>query len=216
MKKIKNIIAYKGFKAMADLCGGITIGAEYDCETPIVAGVNQRLILLNKADYDEATVTESSTTPGLITNIVLKAGGVKGYAFEGIRKSLNPQTAFVPAAVSVGYDHQVEFLIFDISQAQKNNIEKLATGQGVVAIIQNTNSEGNKDSVFEVFGRETGLILQAGPMRINGDLETNGAYTINLKTSDDFGKEPHLPASYWDTDYATTKAKVDTLLVATT
>jgi hypothetical protein len=83
----------------------------------------------------------------------------------------------------------------------------------VVAIIQNVNAPGNGDAVFEVFGKDAGMEMQAGPMRINSDNETNSAYTIALKTSDDSGKEPKLPTSWFDTDFITTKALVDALLV---
>ena len=192
-------------------CGGLDMGGAVDCDDPIVAGVDQRLILMNKDIYDRATVVENVSTQNLIDSITLTQTGDAAYAFQGIRKSLNPQSAYVPAAVSQGFDHQVDFLIFDISQAQKNNIEKM-TGGKFVAIVQNANAVGNGDSVFEIFGKDVGLTVQASPMRINGDLESNGAYTISLKTSDDFGKEPHLPSSYLVTDYAGTLAQITTLL----
>jgi hypothetical protein len=196
-------------------CGGIDIGADYDCDAPIAAGVNQRLILIDKEVFDRAVVTFDATLTTLITDIVLTEVGDAGFAFQGIRRSLNPQSAFVPATVSVGYDHQVDFQIFDISQAQKDNIEKLGLSK-VVAIVENVNAPGNADSVFEVFGKDAGLEMQAGEMRINADNETNGSYTISLKTSDESGKEPKLPTSWWDTDYATTRPKVDALLVPVT
>lgn len=194
------------------VCGGIDSGSTYDCATPIVGGNSQNLILIDKEIFDRATIVYDGTTDNLITDITLTTIGDVGYKFEGIRKSLNPQSAFVPSDVSNGYDHQVDFLIFDVSQLQKNNIEKMAFGKQV-AIIENTNAAGNGDSVFEVFGTGLGLEVQAGPMRITGDTDTNGAYTIALKTSDLGGKEQHLPNSFWDTDFATTKVKVDALLV---
>tara|TARA_R110002096_G_scaffold217142_4_gene405180 strand:+ start:11627 stop:12259 length:633 start_codon:yes stop_codon:yes gene_type:complete len=192
-------------------CGGLDMGSGVDCDDPIVAGVDQRLVLINKDIYDRATVVENVSIPNLIDSIVLTQTGDSGFAFQGIRKSLNPQSAYVPAAVSQGFDHQVDFLIFDIGQAQKNNIEKM-TGGKFVAIIQNSSAAGNKDAIFEVFGKDVGLTMQASPMRINGDLETNGAYTIALKTSDDFGKEPHLPSSYNVTDFAGTLVQITTIL----
>ena len=106
-----------------------------------------------------------------------------------------------------------DFLVFDISAAQKENIENIALSQGLVAIVQNVNTEGNADSVFEAFGAGVGLELQAGPMRISNDVESNSAYTLSMKTSDDSGKEQHLPLSIWDTDFATTKAMIDALIL---
>lgn len=193
-------------------CGGIDVGASYSCSTPIAAGVDQRLILIDKEVFDLATVTFDVTITTLITNIVLTGTGNAGYAFQGVRRSLNPSSAFVPATVSVGYDHQVDFQIFEIGQSEKDNIEKLGLSK-VVAIIQNVNAPGNGDAIFEVFGKDAGLEMQAGPMRLNTDNETNGSYTISLKTSDDSGKEPKLPTSYFKTSYSVTKAQVDALLV---
>lgn len=203
----------KRLKIINSACGGITVGAGYDCDDPLVAGVEQRLILINKDDFDDATVTYDVTTTTLITNIVLASGGKQGWAFQGIRRSLNPQATFVPAAVSVGYDHQINFLVFEITQIQKDNIEKLGLDK-VVAVVQNINAAGNGDGVFEVFGKDVGLTMTEGT-RINADQETNGAFNLILKTSDDLGKEPKLPTNYWDTNFATTLAKVDTLLVPT-
>ncbi len=196
----------------SDACGGISIGSPYDCDAPIAAGVNQRLILIDKGVFDLATVTYDVTIATLITNIVLTGTGNAGFAFQGVRRSLNPQSAFVPAAVSVGYDHQVDFLSFNIGQVDKDNLEKMALSK-VVAIIQNVNAPGNGDAVFEVFGKDSGMEIQAGAMRINSDNETGGAYTISLKTSDESGKEPKLPTSWFETDYLSTQALVEALLI---
>ena len=192
-------------------CGGITIGSSYDCANPIAAGVNQRLLLINLDDIDAVTYDVTLTT--LISDITLGAGRKAAFAFEGVRQSLNPQTAFVPQNVSVGYDHQIDFLVFDITQEQKDNLEKMALGK-LVAIVENKNAVGNGNSVFEVFGLNVGLEVQSN-VRINADLESAGAFQVSLKTSDNEGKEPKLPQSWFDTDYDTTKAKVDALLTPT-
>ena len=115
---------------------------------------------------------------------------------------------------TVGYDHIVNFQVFDISSDQKVNLEKLALSK-VVAVIENMNVVGNADSVFEVYGFDAGLEVVL-LTRLARDLETGGSFTVNLKTSDNEGKEAKLPLSFWDTDYATTKAKVDALLTPAT
>ena len=197
------------------VCGGINQGSTYDCVDPIVGGNIQNLLLIDLEIWQRAVITYDVTIDNLITNIVLSETDDVGYLFEGIRKSLNPQSAFVPSEVSNGYDHQVDFLIFDVDQDSKNNIEKMAFGKQI-AIIENTNAIGNGDSVFEVFGNGLGLEVQASAMRITGDADTNGAYTIALKTSDLSGKEQHLPNSFFAVDYAATKVIYDTLLIPVT
>ena len=193
-------------------CEGIKIGSAYNCSTPLVAGVNQRLILINQDDWEAAAKTYDGTLTTLLTGVVLPVGK-QGYAFDGIRTSLKPQTAYIPGTTSVGYDHQIDFIVFDISQEQKDNLEELGLKR-VVGVVQNVNAVGNADSVFEVFGAGVGLELITN-VRINDDQETSGGYAISIKTSDNGGKEPKLPTSWWDTDFNTTKVKVDALLVPT-
>ena len=193
------------------VCGGITIDALYDCDNPIVPGVDQRLILGNLGDID--TITFDLTIPTLITDITLLSGGKEALFFEGIRQSLNPQYSLIPATVSVGYDHQVDFLVFDLNQVQKENLEAMALTK-LFAVVQNRNNAGNGDALFEVYGIGTGLELQTN-VRIPSDTETGGAFSLSLKTSDNEGKEPKMPQNWFDTDFATTLAKVDALLTPT-
>jgi len=210
MKKISiNLIeSIKGLQIVASACGGITIGADYDCLTPLVPGVKQRLILFNLEDID--TVAYSATPPTSLIELITLVTTKQAFAFEGIKRSLNPQYAFIPQTVSVGYDHQVDFLVFDVSQEQKDNLEAMALGK-LVAVVENNNSPGNANSVFEVYGLGVGMEIIT-MTRIPGDLETTGAFSLSLKTSDNEGKEPKMPQSWFDTDYATTKAAVETLL----
>ena len=186
------------------LCALITQGATYDCDNPIVPGVNTRLILINKDEI--ATVTRAS---GYVEDITLAATKT-AFAFEGYRQSLNPEYRLVPAALSIGYDHQIKFQVFDISQEQKINLEKMALGR-MVAVVENMNNEGNDDNVFEVYGLDVGMEITE-MTRIARDLETQGSFSILLKTPDEEGKEPKMPVTWFDTDYATTKALVDALL----
>jgi len=211
MKKISKILieSIRGLGAFASACGGITIGADYDCLQPLVPGVKQRLILFNLDDLD--VVAYSAVPPTSLIELISLVSTKQGFAYEGIKRSLNPQYAFIPQTVSVGYDHQVDFLVFDVSQEQKDNLEAMGLGK-VVAVVENNNSPGNANSVFEVYGLGVGLEIIT-MTRIPGDLETTGAFAISLKTSDNEGKEPKMPQSWFDTDYATTKAAVETLLV---
>jgi hypothetical protein len=86
------------------------------------------------------------------------------------------------------------------------NLEKMALGK-MVAVVENVNAAGNADSVFEMFGQGVGMEVVA-LTRLSRDADTMGAFAITLQTPDNQGKESKLPLSFWDTDYATTKAKV--------
>jgi hypothetical protein len=185
-------------------CAVITQGSTYDCANPVVPGVNTRLILLN---WDEiATVTKAGSYITAMTLDALKTG----FAFEGYRNSLNPQYDMIKTGFATGYDHMVKFQVFDISQEQKDNLQKMALGR-IVAIIENINNDGNDNNVFEVYGLDVGMDITE-MNRIARDMDSQGSFSVTLKTPDDEGKEPKMPQTWFITDYATTKALVDGLL----
>ena len=207
-KDIIEFLRRTGFNPMASACGGITAGADYDCDAPIVAGVNSRLLLGNLDDI--SLITYSVTTPSIIENITMLPTKAM-FAFQGVRQSLTPSYELVPGTISVGYNHIVNFLAFDINQIAKDNYEKMALGK-LFAIVENKNAIGNGDSVFETYG--IGVGLEAASMsRLASDTETGGAFSIGLQTPEAEGKEPKLPQSFFDTSYAATLLLVDALLI---
>ena len=187
------------------LCGGISSGIVYDCDNPIVPGVVPDLILFNLRDI--ATITYDVTKTHIITDIALSSGN-QAYKFEGFRQSMRPQANFVRQPYVNAYDHQIELQVFGITADDKKNLESMALGK-IVAVVENLDK--TDEVTFEVFGLDVGLEVM-GLSRINADVETGGSYSLNLMTPDDAGKEPKLPANWFDTDYATTKAKVEALL----
>jgi hypothetical protein len=208
IESIKADCAKLGITLIASACDGIDGGADYDCENPLVPGVNQRLILGNSDDVESVVYDLVNTT--IIDDIILKAGKI-AYVFQGVRQSLNPSYELVPGTISVGYNHLVNFLAFQISQVVKDNLERLALGK-VFAVIENKNDVGNGNTIFEVYGLKVGLEAVV-ISRVPADQETNGAFTINLSTPENEGKEPKMPQTWFDTDYPTTLAKVEALLV---
>ena len=183
-------------------CGAITAGATFSCDSPLQPGMVPRVWLANKSEIEGITAGANSS---VITAITMKSGGAF-YVFDGYRQSVNAETAFIPQTVSSGYDHQHDIQVFDISSDQIVNLVKMALCK-MVAIVENQNAIGNGDSVFEVFGIGVGMETIT-LTRINRDTETAGSFSVGLKTSDNEGKEAKLPLSFWDTDYATTLAKI--------
>ena len=184
------------------ICGGITIGAAYDCAAPITPGTKPTIWIANRDDIESYTTGSNAS---VITAITMKSGGAF-YKFEGNRNSVTPQFAFVPQTVSTGYDHQVNFNVFDLTSEQKVNLEKLALSK-LTIIVENVNASGNGDSIFEVLGHGIGMEVET-MTRINNDTETAGSFAIQTRTPDTGGKETQMPLSFFDTDYATTLAKV--------
>ena len=183
-------------------CIGISINAEYDCVNPPIAGVEERLVLMNFKDI--ASFTVQSANPSIIEGFTLKSG-TQAFSFQGTRNSLVPEQHYAPGRFSPSsYEHLVNFLVWDFTQAQKDNLEAMAI-EKQVAIVQNA------DKTFEVYGIRNGLEVTTND-RLPGDQDTGGGYSIVLKTSENEAKEPKLPRTFFLTDFATTLDLVDDLL----
>lgn len=189
-------------------CPGINADAFLNCTKPLTNGVKDVLYLFNYADI--ATITEDGSNPNLIEGLTLGVGA-KIYRFEGRNNSIDPRSALVKGRYSVTFDHELVFKMFNIETATKQQLEYMCNTK-VVAIVEN-NFAGITGTVpFEIYGLRTGLEMTALE-RIVNDTETQGAYNCTLATSEQI-KEPYLPATLFDTDYATTKAIISALFTA--
>lgn len=180
-------------------CGTITIGSVNDCDNPLKAGTQAGLYLIN---YDElVSVTTSTSTPNLLTALTLTTNAV-AYYFEGFKQDMKPtQEVVAPSNGANQFTHALGFVIYQISQVQKNNIQRIAKGN-FVAIIENKGRDANS---FEVYGLNSGLQIVPGLVR--DSYANGGGYLISLKTlENEF--EPKLPQTLFSTDYATTLALV--------
>lgn len=191
-------------------CVGITIGAEYDCLSPLKAKVNERLLVGNLDDI--LSITYDGTNPTLITALAMKVG-TEMQAFQGVRSSVKPQVDLVASEVSVGFSHQVDFSVFEVDAAQKENLQAMAS-TAQFAIYQNPKDSSLGDAVYEVLGVNSGLEV-ATLTRLPADGATGGAYSIQLKTPE-AATETALPNSFFDTDQTTTDAAIGALLVTAT
>jgi hypothetical protein len=180
-------------------CGEITVGSAYNCATPLQGGTKPKLILFNYEDID--TITEAS---GVITAITLAATKT-GFLFEGFKNSNVPSSEKIssPSGQAM-FKHQVQFFIYENTQAAKQNIEKLANGK-FMAIIENNPADLNR---FELLGKGCGLEMIDGAL--NNKNENNGAYTITLATGEGQG-EAKLPQTIYLTSVAATKTLVEGL-----
>ena len=188
-------------------CAGITVGAIYDCDDPLVPFVRQRLLLGNIADIE--TITRSVTDDNIIEGITMKSTKAM-FAFEGVKQTITAQCELVASDLATQYNHQVGLSVFDVSALQKQNLQGMATLEQF-AIVENSHDTSLADSVFEVFGISRGM-LPSELIRINGDSDTGGAYRITLITPDTGGKESTLVDSFFITDQTTTDAAVEALL----
>lgn len=190
------------------ICGKISASVAIDCDNPLVAGANDRLILINKEDWDNGTITPNVSNSELIEGITLPSG-TDAYYFEGKNDSVEPKQTLVKQRYAEVYDHEVIFKVFKADAATKQQLEKMVKGK-FVAIIENNFKGSSGNSCFEIYGYDVGLQVMEME-RVIMDAETQGAFNITLRTPENI-KEAHLPKTLYITSYAATKAVVDALL----
>lgn len=189
------------------LCAKISAGQAFDCANPPLAGVKDKLVLVNYEDFESATITKNNTNPELIENIVL-ASGVTGYMYEGRNSSIEPQASLVKGAYTDSFEHTVMFKVFANSAAVKEQLEKMVNGR-VVAVVENNYKGTAGAGSFEIFGSDAGLIVSELTV-VKNDQDTQGSYSVTLKSSEK-SRESHLPSTLFKTDYTTSKAIFDSL-----
>lgn len=192
------------------LCGGLKANENYNCLYPAVGGTEAVVYYFNR---DEVTFVRDEVNPQIITDIVMKeitpagVGGVpaavlaRGYRLEGYNTSVRPRFELVKGDYSNKYNHILDFIVFGKGSVTKENLEGLVNGKGVIVY---ENLQKNADVAFEILGLDVGLEVQTLTSDPN-DASTEGAYVINLASPANT-KEPHMPATLYDTSYTLTKA----------
>jgi hypothetical protein len=187
------------------ICSKITSNILANCDKPLVGGVKDKLVLVNLEDIEALTRNEDN--PQIIEGVTLVEALI-GFLLEGINNSIDAKTALVKKKYSNGWDHDIVFRIIDNSPEIKEQVEKLVGGR-VVAFLEN-NFKGTDDkAAFEVYGSELGLIVKSVEAD-KSNADTQGGLVITLGCADEY-KEPHMPASFFITDYTTTKAAFEAL-----
>lgn len=185
---------------MAD-CAKIAAGIVLDCDNPLVPGVDEDVLIANKADI--VSVTRDGANKLLISAIVMETG-TQFYKFEGKNDSLEPLYTLVKGRYSDTFEHSTRFKVFDNEVATKLTLDQIAKGT-FVALVK------NNDGQWEIYGLDVGM-KSAEMTRNPLDADTGGAHDVFIKTSDNLAKEPNMPATFFNTDTATTEAAIDVLL----
>jgi hypothetical protein len=192
---------------MMAACAGLTADVGVDCDYPLIGGVNDRLILFN---FDDVIgTTRNGTNPQIVESITL-ASGARGYVYTGKNNSHEPRAALVKLRYAEVYEHEVSFKVFDTSPAVKKELQNMAKTK-VIALVQNNFVNATGNSTFELYGLGAGL-EQVELERLGADTETQSAWSLVIRTSE-FAREAALPNTFFLTNYATTKALVDALIV---
>lgn len=195
---------------MLTICGDISANILNNCTYPLQAGTEDTLILINRSDITNGTVTRNGTDNEIIENIILPTG-TTGYVYQGVRNSHKPQFTTVKVGPFQRWSHQIEFLAFDPTSTGKAQMQKLKDGD-IVAIVYNKYKGDSGKGAFEIYGFDAGLkndLIKRDP----NSADTQGAFSIILKTDPDTGLEPFPPKSLFITNYATSLAVAEGLYI---
>ena len=180
------------------------MGSDPDLCNPPAGGTRARAILFNYDDIDDYTEAN-----GKITAINLKAGK-SGYEFVGLAQSFLLSQDFQRSSTTgIGrYKHKHTLLIYERTQAQKDNIKNLGNGRFVAALF----NRGQDADAIVLAGKDVGLELQAG--EIQNAYANEGFFTLNMATPEgDTENESALMQSFGP-DYDTVETMLEALLDA--
>ena len=151
----------------------ITMGSEPDCDFP-ASGTRARLILINYNDIDRIYTNDE----GRIISIGMLPDRF-GYEFLGFKNDVKKSEEVVRREQSNRrFTHATGFIVYDVSQLQKNNLRGLVRGR-FVAIVE---TKGQDVDSIEVLGKECGLEIVGGMIR--NAHESGGFFVLNLATPD--------------------------------
>jgi hypothetical protein len=188
-------------------CGRITENILLNCDIPLVGGIKDIMKLINFSDIQGYTRNILNTQ--IIEGITLiTSPQAQAYTVEGKNNSNDVKSTLVKKKYSEGYDHDLLYRVFTNGPDIKKQLEAKAKGR-FVAVIENNFKGVNGEAAYEILGLELGLEL-VEMVSDKSDSETQGAYVLTMRTPELY-KEPHLPATFFLTDYSTTKALFNAL-----
>jgi hypothetical protein len=192
-------------------CTGITASILINCDQPLVVGTKDILYLINKDEID--LIGFDSLSPTGINRLVISINLFEDkfiYKIEGRNNSNEPSATLRKGRYFDTFEHKISFKVFDNSPETKSQIETMIQKGNLIAIIENNYRGSGDTSAFEIYGYNAGLeIVECS--RVINDNDTQGAYSLALKTPEQQG-EPHLPYSYLVGDYIATKSALNSLV----
>jgi len=184
-------------------CGEITLGSAADCDNLPSGGTRARAIVFNYDDIESYTEVD-----GVITAINL-VNGAYGYEFTGLGNSFQKSEDFSRSgATGIGrYKHKNSIIIYERTQAQKDNIKSMGNGRFVVALF----NRGDDADAIELAGKDVGVELTPGEIR--NAYANDSFFVLNMATPEGEIENESAPMqSVFITDYATTVAMLEALL----
>jgi len=199
-------VGNKVAKFVSPICAALDGNLEPDCNFPIQGGVDDLLYLINKSDI--LSVTRNGLNPQIIEDITLISGAT-AFKVQGQNNSNNTKWELVKQRYTRMWNHFVDFVGFDLSPTGYERYEELSNAL-VIAVVINNYRGTSGNAAIKIYGLDAGL-RAATIAQDMASADTQGAVQVSLST-DEINKEPHTPATLFDTDYATSLAIIEALV----
>lgn len=174
--------------AVPSVCGTLKNGLDVSCVSP-VRRYAQQIVIINKADIDEYTITAPTGAGGICAyNVAFTLkDGKTGYRIQGPENGSSFFGSYDKSTSDIGYvqyAHTVSMLMAGVSEATKCILEALDKGSYVAAL--------QIGDIVEIYGMESGLTT--GDYTYNPQ-EGGGGAAVTL-TSRENSPEGRLPLVY--------------------
>lgn len=181
---------------------GIAKSIVSDCTTQKAGNLEVVAYIFNRADADP---TYDATNPSLITSIA-NASGKTAFKITGNRKMLNAGHDIIKADDRADrYAHYFNFQQFELLAEDIENVDAI---EDVFVVVERKDKSTTGEGVFAAYGVQFGMEKSTDTRRSN---DINGARNIEL-ISIAGNEEKYSNYTVLDTDYATTKALLETLV----
>ena len=171
-----------------------------NCQDISVGGVTGRFWLINKSDYDAATITKGTDNEiTAITAGTLATGEAFAYRFEVPPKSMVTGNAFSSVNGVSGVTHLVTALISDMSMAQKNSLVSMFNTKRALVIVETQAPKlavpaESESPPYLLYGTESGLEVSAIETNL-ADQATGNGIMLTLTTPTNARLELNLPTN---------------------
>jgi hypothetical protein len=193
---------------MPTLCATLNASNVYDCDNPLVGGLEKTIYVFNADDWKGATLTKNAA--GIVTGIALPSGA-KAYKITVFKRGIL-SGKFEESKTNSGprFKHSVGFTLANNTAAAKSFWKALAYGTFVIV---GENIQRTGDLQFEIYGAGSGLEVND----LNRDTAADDGAVKGTFVNDDAMLEGDLPLTLQypgttggtDYSYAATKAALE-------
>lgn len=173
-----------------------------DCSVQGSGGNEIKAWLLNLGEFN---LTYDVTNESLITGIVAADVGIEAYTLTTSRKGINTgHDRVIEVGRADRFTHYANFNAYAMKAADVEAIDKMGN---FMIIVESRDKTDDGDGVFKAYGVKYGLFPTSDTQRAN---DANGSRPLDF-TSQDGDTEAWSSYTVLDTDYATTKALLESL-----